>query len=106
MDTVQSAAAALDRLAVQRYDVLVSDLGLPEKDGLTLMREVRAKNHELRELPPWRSPALRAKPTRSYVARLVSICVSSSRSARGSSRARSHGCSNNPAAKPPAAGMR
>jgi PAS domain S-box-containing protein len=47
VDTVQSAAAALDRLAMQRYDVLVSDLGLPEKDGLTLMREVRAKSHEL-----------------------------------------------------------
>jgi len=45
VDTVQSAAAALDRLAMQRYDVLVSDLGLPEKDGLTLMREVRAKHH-------------------------------------------------------------
>lgn len=50
VDTVQTAAAALDRLAVQRYDVLVSDLGLPEKDGLTLMREVRAKSHALREL--------------------------------------------------------
>jgi CheY-like chemotaxis protein/anti-sigma regulatory factor (Ser/Thr protein kinase) len=42
VDTVQSAAAALDRLGAQRYDVLVSDLGLPEKDGLTLMREVRS----------------------------------------------------------------
>ncbi len=47
---MQTAAAALDRLAVQRYDVLVSDLGLPEKDGLTLMREVRAKSQELRQL--------------------------------------------------------
>jgi CheY-like chemotaxis protein len=50
VDTVQTAAAALRRLAVQRYDVLVSDLGLPEKDGLTLMREVRAKSQELRQL--------------------------------------------------------
>jgi PAS domain S-box-containing protein len=50
VDTVQTAAAALDSLAVQRYDVLVSDLGLPEKDGLTLMREVRAQGRELREL--------------------------------------------------------
>lgn len=50
VDTVQTAAAALDRLAGQRYDVLVSDLGLPEKDGLTLMREVRAKSQELRHL--------------------------------------------------------
>jgi CheY-like chemotaxis protein len=50
VDTVQSAAAALDRLAIQSYDVLVSDLGLPEKDGLTLMREVRAQSHALRSL--------------------------------------------------------
>lgn len=51
VDTVQSAAAALDRLGMQRYDVLVSDLGLPEKDGLTLMREIRVKHqHQYREL--------------------------------------------------------
>jgi CheY-like chemotaxis protein len=43
VDTVQSAAAALDRLGVERYDVLISDLGLPEKDGLQLLREVRAR---------------------------------------------------------------
>lgn len=51
VDTVQSAAAALDRLSTHRYDVLVSDLGLPETDGLTLMREVRARgpaSHPLR----------------------------------------------------------
>jgi len=45
VDTVQSAAAALDRLTHERYDVLVSDLGLPEKDGLTLMRELQG--HQL-----------------------------------------------------------
>ena len=41
---MQSAAAALERLARQRYDVLVSDLGLPEKDGLTLMRELQGNS--------------------------------------------------------------
>lgn len=35
---------------MQRYDVLVSDLGLPEKDGLTLMREVRDKSDAFRTL--------------------------------------------------------
>jgi PAS domain S-box-containing protein len=50
VDTVQSAAAALDRLGMQRYDVLVSDLGLPEKDGLTLMRELRAHSRLSRDL--------------------------------------------------------
>jgi PAS domain S-box-containing protein len=50
VDTVQSAAAALDRLSLERYDVLISDLGLPEKDGLTLMREVRAHRHSSHNL--------------------------------------------------------
>jgi signal transduction histidine kinase/CheY-like chemotaxis protein len=50
VDTVQSAAAALDKLAVERYDVLISDLGLPEQDGLQLMREVRARGHLSRDL--------------------------------------------------------
>lgn len=50
VDTVQSAAAALDRLGVERYDVLISDLGLPEKDGLQLLREVRARGHRPPEL--------------------------------------------------------
>jgi CheY-like chemotaxis protein len=50
VDTVQSAAAALDRLGVERYDVLISDLGLPEKDGLQLLREVRARGHHPPEL--------------------------------------------------------
>lgn len=48
--TVQSASAALERLAQESYDVLVSDLGLPEKDGLTLMRELRAQEHLSRSL--------------------------------------------------------
>lgn len=43
VDTVQTAAAALDRLETTSYDVLVSDLGLPEQDGLALMREIRAR---------------------------------------------------------------
>jgi CheY-like chemotaxis protein len=45
VDTVQSAAAALSKLSHHSYDVLVSDLGLPEQDGLALMQEVRARGH-------------------------------------------------------------
>ena len=45
VDTVQSAAAALNNLSDHSYDVLVSDLGLPEQDGLALMQEVRARGH-------------------------------------------------------------
>ncbi|MEY2930091.1 MAG: hypothetical protein RL033_840 [Pseudomonadota bacterium] len=43
VDTAQSAAAALEKLAAGRYDVLLSDLGLPDRDGLALLREVRAR---------------------------------------------------------------
>jgi PAS domain S-box-containing protein len=50
VDAVQSAPAALERLEQNTYDVLVSDLGLPEKDGLTLMRELRAHRHLVQNL--------------------------------------------------------
>ncbi len=50
VDTVQSAAAALEKLAVGRYDVLVSDLGLPDQDGLALLKEVRARGSQGRAL--------------------------------------------------------
>jgi PAS domain S-box-containing protein len=45
VDTVQSAAAALSKLGDHHYDVLVSDVGLPDQDGLALMQEIRARGH-------------------------------------------------------------
>ena len=42
VETVQSAAAALEKLSNGRYDVLVSDLGMPDQDGLALLAEIRA----------------------------------------------------------------
>jgi PAS domain S-box-containing protein len=50
VDTVQTAAAALDKLAHGSYDVLISDLGLPEQDGLALIREVRARGNSASSL--------------------------------------------------------
>jgi signal transduction histidine kinase/CheY-like chemotaxis protein len=38
----QSAAAALEVLERRRPDVLLSDIGMPEEDGLALIRKVRA----------------------------------------------------------------
>jgi CheY-like chemotaxis protein len=38
---------ALDRLREQRVDVLVSDLGMPVRDGFDLIREVRELNPTL-----------------------------------------------------------
>jgi len=42
--TVPSAAAALEALRRSRYDVLLSDISMPEEDGYQLMRKVRALN--------------------------------------------------------------
>jgi len=43
LDDVPSAEAALDRLAVDAYDLLLLDLGLPGADGLALLRELRTR---------------------------------------------------------------
>ena len=40
-DWVESGAAALAALASQRYDLLLLDLGLPGRDGIEVLREVR-----------------------------------------------------------------
>ena len=38
---VSSANAALHALAVKQYDVLLCDIGMPEQDGITFIRQVR-----------------------------------------------------------------
>src|SRR5205814_1070752 len=40
--TAGSAAEALDKIQAERPDVLVSDIGMPNEDGYTLMRRVRS----------------------------------------------------------------
>jgi len=40
--TASSANEALDRLETDRPDVLVSDIGLPNEDGYSLIRRIRA----------------------------------------------------------------
>jgi PAS domain S-box-containing protein len=49
---VQSAQEALERLKASSYDVLVSDIGMPEMDGFDLIREIRRQS----------DPALSALP--------------------------------------------
>jgi len=38
---VRSARQAMDEMAIWRPDVIVSDIGLPDQDGLGLMRRIR-----------------------------------------------------------------
>ncbi|MEO8901342.1 MAG: response regulator [Polyangiaceae bacterium] len=44
---VSSAAAALESVRLRRPDVLVSDIGLPDGDGYTLLKRVRESNQDL-----------------------------------------------------------
>jgi CheY-like chemotaxis protein len=50
--TAASAAEALYVLQSQPIDLLISDIGMPEKDGCALIREVRAlEAHEQADMP-------------------------------------------------------
>ena len=43
VDTADSAAAALDRIAVRDYDAIVTDIKMPGMDGFALLAEIRAR---------------------------------------------------------------
>ncbi len=45
VDWVRDGQTALDTLATQVYDVVLLDLGLPKKDGMEVLRGIRAKNN-------------------------------------------------------------
>lgn len=51
VQTADSAAAALEVIQTQRFDVVVSDIGLPVQDGFALIREVRARGFGAEVLP-------------------------------------------------------
>lgn len=42
VETASNAAEAFAKLTSERFDVLISDVGMPDEDGLALMRKVRA----------------------------------------------------------------
>ena len=46
-----SAAEALDLLATERPDILLSDIGLPDVDGYELIRRVRSRSDALARIP-------------------------------------------------------
>ena len=43
VDTAKSAAAALDEIALQDYDAIVTDIKMPGMDGLALLAEIRTR---------------------------------------------------------------
>jgi two-component system sensor histidine kinase/response regulator len=43
VDTADSGAAALERITEQEYDAIVTDIKMPGMDGLTLLREIKAR---------------------------------------------------------------
>ena len=43
VDTADSGAAALDRIAARDYDAIVTDIKMPGMDGLALLAEIRAR---------------------------------------------------------------
>jgi len=43
VDTVDTAAAALDRIASRDYDAIVTDIKMPGMDGLALLDEIRGR---------------------------------------------------------------
>ena len=47
VDTAPDGIVALARLAEQRYDVVLSDLRMPELDGFGLFREIEARHPEV-----------------------------------------------------------
>ena len=49
--TAGGAAAALEALAQERPDVLVSDLGMPDQYGFDLIRQLRDDGHDAKDLP-------------------------------------------------------
>ena len=46
-----SAKEGLELLAHQQFDVLVSDIGMPEKDGFRLIQEIRQSQKPYKDIP-------------------------------------------------------
>jgi two-component system, chemotaxis family, CheB/CheR fusion protein len=45
--TAHTAAAAIEALGKERFGLFLSDIGLPDQDGIALLREVRARGYDL-----------------------------------------------------------
>jgi PAS domain S-box-containing protein len=68
--TASSAADAMTRIETREYDVVVSDIGMPDEDGYSLVRRLRARGPERRghipaiALSAWARPDDRTEAAR------------------------------------------
>ncbi|HKQ48876.1 MAG TPA: response regulator [Phycisphaerae bacterium] len=51
IESANSAAAALEKLASSEFDLLVSDIGMPGKDGYQMISEIRALSSDASNIP-------------------------------------------------------
>lgn len=58
VETVGEAKLALEKIAAQPFDVVVSDIAMPEMDGIALLRAVRENNLDLPVVLMTGSPSL------------------------------------------------
>ncbi len=48
LEAVSSARIALKKLKDNFYDLIISDLQMPEMDGIAFLKELRARNHKVK----------------------------------------------------------
>lgn len=53
IDSAETMAQALEKLAAKRYDLVICDLGLPDGSGCTIVAKVRADNKALNHETPF-----------------------------------------------------
>ena len=50
VDTVTSAVAALEQLEREQYDAIISDYQMPEMDGITFLKQLKASGNTVHHL--------------------------------------------------------
>ncbi len=88
-----SVAEALSLLDRKTFQVMVSDIGMPDQDGYDLIREVRARGHASKDLPAIALTAFAAlrRPAQGHARRIPGPRLQAGRSRRAHGRRRQPG---------------